>query len=67
METILGFAGLTITTLLALFAALGLNWLLLRTAFVLMQPATARRLNVKPGLDSGVRLAARAYANFGNH
>jgi hypothetical protein len=67
METIFGFATMTVATLFALLAAFGLNWLLLRTAFVLMQPATVHRIPASPALESGVRLAARAYANFGNH
>ena len=43
MDTMLTFVGLVITTLVALFAALALQTLLLRAAFALMQPATASR------------------------
>jgi hypothetical protein len=61
MDTILGFAAVLIITILALFAALGLDWLLLRGAFLLMQPATARRV-APPAIEHGVRLVAQAYA-----
>ena len=43
MDTVLGFASLLITTLVALFLALALQGLLLRAMVVLMQPATADR------------------------
>ena len=62
METILGFAGLLITTLVALFAALALQTLLLRAAFALMQPATAGRGNPLPAIERGTRLVARAFS-----
>ena len=43
MDTLLSFAIVLAATILALFTALGLHWLLLRAAFLLMQPATASR------------------------
>jgi hypothetical protein len=43
MDTLLSFVALLITSLIALFAALALDWLLLRGMFLLMQPATADR------------------------
>jgi hypothetical protein len=61
MDSLLGFASLVIATILALFTALALAWLLLQATFVLMQPATADRRNERPALESGVRMAARAY------
>jgi hypothetical protein len=61
MDTMLGFASLVITTILALFAALALNWLLLQATFALMQPATADRRKARPALEHGSRLAAQAY------
>ena len=61
MDTMLGFASLVITTLLALFLALALQGLLLRAMVALMQPATADRRPPKPGLARGTRLAAQAY------
>ena len=61
METMLGFAGLAITTLVALFMALALESVLLRALVALMQPATADRRASKPALGQGARLVARAY------
>jgi len=61
METILGFLGLVITTLVALFTALALQTLLLRAAFALMQPATADRRNPQPAIEQGTALVARAF------
>jgi hypothetical protein len=62
MDTILGFAVVIIATILALFAALGLDWLLLRAAFRLMQPATASRRVPQPAIVHGTRLVAHAFA-----
>ncbi len=61
MDTILTMAVLAVVTVAALFTALGLNWLLLRSAFALMQPATANRRVVVP-IEKGTRMVARAYA-----
>ena len=60
MDTLLGFASLVITTLLALFLALALQGLLLRAMVALMQPATADRRSPKPGLARGPRLVVQA-------
>jgi hypothetical protein len=62
METMLGFVGLVITTLVALFAALALQTLHLRAAFALMQPATAGRRNPQPAIEHGTHLVARAFS-----
>ncbi len=62
MDTILTFATVLAATILALFVALGLHWLLLRAAFRLMEPATASRRAVQPAIVHGTRLVARAYA-----
>lgn len=62
MDTILGSVIITTATILALFAALGLDWLLLRGVFLLMQPATADRRGAQPAIEHGTRLAAQAYA-----
>ena len=43
MVTLLEVTTVFLVTLLALAAASALHWMLLRTAFRLMQPATARR------------------------
>jgi hypothetical protein len=62
MESMLGFAGLAITTVLALFAALALQIVLLRAAFALMQPATAGRREARPAIEHGTQLTARAFS-----
>ena len=62
MDTMLGFAALTITTVVALFTALALQTMLLRLAFALMQPATADRRNPRPAIERGAQLAARAFS-----
>lgn len=62
MDTLLSFAIVLAATILALFAALGLHWLLLRAAFLLMQPATAGRRAPQPAIEHGTRLVAHAYA-----
>jgi hypothetical protein len=62
MDTFLGFAGVVITTLVALFAALALEMALLKATFLLMQPATADRRLPRPELQRGTQLVARAYA-----
>jgi hypothetical protein len=45
MIAMLNFATLVFTTLLAAAAAVAFHWMLLRAMFVLMRPATARRVN----------------------
>jgi hypothetical protein len=62
MDTLIGFAAVVLTTIIALFAALALQALLLRATFALMQPATAARRIVPPSMERGTQLAARAYA-----
>ena len=61
MDTMLGFAGLVITTLVALFAALALEAALLRAMIALMKPATADRRPAKPQIAQGSRLVAEAF------
>ena len=63
MIAMLHFATLAIATLFAAFAAAALNWLCLRAAFVMMQPATARRIHVRTELVRGTAQLARAYAS----
>jgi hypothetical protein len=63
MDTLLGFAALVITSLVALFTALALDWLLLRGMFLLMQPATANRRISPPAIERGTQLVARAYGH----
>lgn len=64
METIFGFAALLMATILGFFAALALQALLLRATFALMQPATADRRPLRPPLERGAQLAARAFARM---
>lgn len=63
MIAMLQFATLAIATMFAVAAAAGLNWLFLRVAFVLMQPATARRISMPPELARGTAQLARAFAS----
>lgn len=60
METMLGFAGVMVVTLLALFMALALQSLLLQGMLRLMQPATAERRPVRVGVAHGAQLVVRA-------
>jgi hypothetical protein len=62
MDTFIGFAAVILITIIALFAALGLQALLLRATFALMQPATAGRRIAPPSMERGTQLVARAYA-----
>jgi len=62
MDTMLAFVGLVITTLMALFAALALQTLLLRAAFALMHPATANRRIPQPLVEHGAQLVPRAFS-----
>jgi hypothetical protein len=61
MDTLIGFAGVVIATLVALFAALALEMALLKATLLFMQPATADRRTTRPELQRGTRLLARAY------
>jgi hypothetical protein len=61
MITLLNFTTLVIATLFAAAAAVALNWLALRVAFQLMQPATAGRRSVGTELVRGTTQLARAF------
>ena len=68
MTGILQFSTLVIATMFAAAAAVAFDWLLLRAAFHLMRPATARRVPVrslkaqgKAELVRGTILLARAF------
>jgi hypothetical protein len=63
MIAMLQFATLAITTMFAVAAAAGLHWLCLRAAFLLMRPATARRIPVRTELVRGAAQLARAFAS----
>jgi len=62
MIATLQFATLVITTMFAAGAAVGLQWLFLKAAFLMMRPATARRIPVRTELTRGTAQLARAYA-----
>lgn len=61
MEMMLGFAGVVVITMLALFAALALQTALLQLTLRLMQPATADRRPVRLTVAHGTRMVARAF------
>jgi len=67
MAAILSFATLLITTLLAAGVAVLLDWLLLRAAFQLLQPAARRAVvwSGQPELVRGTRQLIRAYGTRG--
>jgi hypothetical protein len=58
----LDFATLALTTVFAAAAAVAFDWMLLRAMFVLMRPATARRVNAPTHLVRGTAQWTRAYA-----
>ena len=62
MDTLISFTALIITSLIALFAALALDWLLLRGMFLIMKPATADRRIPAARLERGTQLPAQAFA-----
>ena len=63
MTGILQFTTLAAATIFAAAAATAFHWLLLRAAFQLMKPATARRVPapVRTGLARGTMQLARAF------
>jgi hypothetical protein len=61
METMLGFAGVVVITILALFAALALQTALLHLTLRLIHPSTADRRPVRLTVAHGTRMAARAF------
>jgi hypothetical protein len=63
MIATLHFATLVLITLFAAAAAVVFNGLLLRVMFVLMRPATARRVAAPTNLATGTRQLVRAYAS----
>jgi hypothetical protein len=65
MIAVLHFATLVVTTMFAVGAAAGLNWMLLRGAFWVMRPATAGRIpGRKAELGYGTVRVARAYSGM---
>jgi len=67
MESILTFAGVTAATLIALFAALALELVLLKAMFNLMRPLSLSRRKAAvaardtQALEHGTQLLAKAY------
>jgi hypothetical protein len=61
MIALLQFATLVVTTLFAVAAAAAFHWLLLRAAFLIMRPATARRIAPRTDLARGTAALVRAY------
>ena len=61
MTEILHFTTLAVATIFAAAAAVAFDWLLLRAAFQLMKPATARRVPVRSELVHGTMQLARAF------
>jgi hypothetical protein len=62
MIAMLNFGGLVVATIVAAAAAVACNWLMLRAAFHLMQPAAVRRTRVRTELVRGTDQPARAFA-----
>lgn len=62
MIAMLQFATLVITTMFAVAAAAGLHWVCLKVAFLMMRPATARRIPARTELARGTAQLARAYS-----
>ena len=62
MIAMLNLATLISTTMFAAAAAVGLNWLFLRAAFLMMRPATAQRVPLRAELVRGTTQLARAFA-----
>jgi hypothetical protein len=63
MIAMLHFATLVIATVFASAAAAALNWLLLGASFLLMRPATARRIARRTELVHGTVELARTCAS----
>ena len=63
MIAMLQFATLVITTIFAVAAAVALHWLFQRAAFLMMRPATARRIQVRTELVRGTTQRARTFAS----
>jgi hypothetical protein len=62
MIAMLNFGGLVVATIVAAAAAVACNWLMLRVAFHLMQPAAIRKTSVRTELVRGTEQLARSFA-----
>jgi hypothetical protein len=63
MIAMLHLATLVIATMFAVVSAVALNWLFLQVAFVMIQPATARRISAHTELVRATAQLARALAS----
>jgi hypothetical protein len=63
MNAMMLFATLAITTMVAVAAAAGMLWLSLQATFLMMRPATARRMPERTELARGTAQLARAFAS----
>ena len=63
MIAMLQFVTLVVATILAVAAAAGMHWLCLKAAFLMMRPATARRIPARTELAGGTARLARAFAS----
>jgi hypothetical protein len=62
MIAMMHFVTLVITSMFAAAAAVGLNWIFLRAAFLMMRPATAQRIPLRTELVRATTQLARAYS-----
>jgi hypothetical protein len=62
MIALLHFATLVITTMIAVAAAAAFHWLLLQATFLMMRPATAKRIPARTASVRGTAELARAFA-----
>jgi len=62
MNALMLFATLAITTMFAVAVAAGMLWLTLKAAFLMMRPATARRMPERTELARGTAQLARAFS-----
>lgn len=63
MIAMLHFATLVISTMFAAAAAVAFNWLLLHATFLMMRPATAKRIAGRTALVPGTTELARAFGS----
>jgi len=62
MNALMLFATLAIATMFAVAAAAGILWVSLQATFLMMRPATARRMPERTELTRGTAQLARAYS-----
>jgi hypothetical protein len=64
MIAMLHFATLVVTTIIAVAAAAAFHWLLLLATFLMMRPATAKRIPARTALVRRTTELARAFATY---